>query len=447
MTDFDVIIIGAGTSGAYLARKLAEREHRVLVIDKLQKSKIGCKYDIFHIEEKEFANFGLPRPVEGDKEWAFEFRKNYTADPKNEFPRLADNPIVGLHMHEYTVRMDEWAAEAGAKFVYGAAFSDFIYNEDGKIGGVKYVYRGKETEKTARVVVDCSGIPAVGRRKLPENYGIETFALADDDMFYVILRYVKLKNEKDYLEGSCGWPFFKSWIAPCADPEGAIIGIGACHSYDYAEKVYNEMLEHITLPEHELQYIEKGCTPYTRPPYATVADNFVVSGDAACLTKAMNGEGVTSSMVHLRLTALALDRALRLGNTSREALWEIDKKYNAKQGAEFAMTRALLTGVVNAATLEEFYFAFQSGMVSDALMNGLSGGKLPIAEILKSAAAFAGGILKGKVSKNTLKAVFSTLRQALELMGQYQDFPASPAGFEEWRAETDALWQKVGKMK
>lgn len=446
MKDYDVIIIGAGTSGAYLARKLAEREHRVLVIDKLQKSKVGCKYDIFHIEEKEFANFGIPRPVKGDPEWAFEFRKNYTADPKNEFPRLADNPVVGLHMHAYTVKMNEWAAEAGAKFTYGAAFTDFIY-ENGKIAGVKYVYRGKETEKTARVVVDCSGIPAVGRRKLPENYGVETFSLADDDMFYVILRYVKLKNEADYLDGSCGWPFFKSWIAPCQDPHGAIIGIGACHSYDYAEKIYNEMLQYIRLPEHELQYIEKGCTPYTRPPYATVADNFVVSGDAACLTKAMNGEGVTSSMVHLRLTALALDRALRLGNTSREALWEIDKKYNAGQGAEFAMMRAILTGVVNAATLEEFYFAFASGMVSDALIGGLNGGRLPLGEIAKSATAFAGGILTGKVSKNTLKAVVSTLRLALELMGQYKDFPASPAGFEAWREETDKLWKKVGKMK
>ena len=175
------------------------------------------------------------------------------------------------------------------------------------------------------------------------------------------------------------------------------------------------MQEYIRLPEHELQYIEKGCTPYTRPPYATVADNFVVSGDAACLTKAMNGEGVTSSMVHLRLTALALDRALRLGDTSRGALWEIDKKYNAGQGAEFAMMRAILTGVVNAATLEEFYFAFASGMVSDALIGGLNGGKLPLGEIAKSAAAFAGGILTGKVSKNTLKAVVSPTKVKTKL--------------------------------
>ncbi len=446
-TDFDVIIIGAGTSGAYLARKLAEREHRVLVIEKQPRAKVGSKYDIFHIEEKEFANFGLPRPVKGDPEWAFEFRKNYTADPRNEFPRLADNPIVGLHMHEYTVLMNDRAAEAGAKFLYGAAFTDFVFGEDGKIAGAKYVSRGKETAKTARVVVDCSGIPAVGRRKLPEGYGIETFALGDEDMFYVILRYVKILNEADYIDGSCGWPFFKSWIAPCADPHGAIIGIGACHSYDYAEKIYQEMLNYVPLPAHEVQYVEKGCTPYTRPPYATVADNFVVSGDAACLTKAMNGEGVTSSMVHLRLTALALDRALRLGDTSRKALWEIDKKYNAGQGAEFAATRALLTGIVNAATLEEFYFAFQSGMISDALINGVSGGPLPPTEIAKSAAAFLGGIAAGKVSKETLKAVGTTLTQAIRLSSQYKNFPATPEGFEYWCDQTDELWRQVGKMK
>ena len=446
MKDHDVIIIGAGTSGAYLARRLAERGHSVLVIEKQPRAKVGTKYDIFHIEEKEFANFGIPRPVKGDKDWAFEFRKNYTADPRNEFPRLADNPIVGLHMHEYTLRLNDWAAEAGAKFLYGAPFADFIY-EDGKVAGVTYTYRGKPVSKSARVVADCSGIPAVGRRKLPEGYGIETFALGDEDMFYVILRYVRFKDEKDDIDGSCGWPFFKSWIAPCADPHGAIIGIGACHSYDYAEQVYQGMLEHIRFPEYEPDHIERGCTPYTRPPYATVADNFVVSGDAACLTKAMNGEGVTSSMVHLRLTALALDRALRLGDTSRRALWEIDKKYNAGQGAEFAATRALLTGVVNAATLEEFYFAFRSGMVSDALMNGLSGAPLPPAEIAKSAVAFLGGIAQGKVSKETLKAVGKTLTQAVALSKQYKNFPATPDGFEYWCDQTDELWRQVGKMK
>ena len=232
MEQVDVLIIGAGTSGSYLARKLCERGHSVLVLDKLSEEKIGTKYDIFHIEEKEFARFGIPRPKKGDPAWAFEFTKNYTADPMNRYPVLANNPIVGLHMHEYTLELNRWAKEAGAGIRYGASFKSFLYNKENKISGAVYETETGEESVCARVTVDCSGMFTKVRTSLPDGCEIENFALTDEDMFYVVLWYVKLLHSEDYLDGSCGWPFFKSWIAPCADPAGAIVGIGACHRYE-----------------------------------------------------------------------------------------------------------------------------------------------------------------------------------------------------------------------
>ena len=66
MDQYDLVVIGAGTTGAYLARQMAKRGHSVLVIEKLPKTKVGTKYDIFHIENREFDRLGIPRPVEGD---------------------------------------------------------------------------------------------------------------------------------------------------------------------------------------------------------------------------------------------------------------------------------------------------------------------------------------------------------------------------------------------
>ena len=40
---YDLVVIGAGTTGAYLARKMAARGHSVLVIDKLPKTKVSKK--------------------------------------------------------------------------------------------------------------------------------------------------------------------------------------------------------------------------------------------------------------------------------------------------------------------------------------------------------------------------------------------------------------------
>ena len=288
------------------------------------------------------------------------------------------------------------------------------------------------------------------RTALPEDCPVENFVLSDEDMFYVLLRYVKLRHPEDYLEGSCGWPFFKSWIAPCEDPTGAIVGIGACHSYDYAEEMFGEMFRHIELPAHDIVRVERGCTPFTRPPYSFVTDRFVVSGDAACLTKPINGEGVTSSMAHLTIVANVLDRRLRTNDLSKEALWEINVKYNKAQGADFASTRALLTGVINAAKLEEFTFAFESGMISDELMNAMNAGpelKLSPVFLMKAAATLGAGILTGKVSRATIKAAGEAVKNANALKALYLNFPRDPSGLDAWRAEADRLWTTVGKIR
>ena len=439
----NVAVIGAGTSGSYIAKLMSEKGFDVRVIDLLPKEKIGTKYDIFHIEEKEFSALDIPRPERGDRSWAFEFSENLTADPKNLYPKRAENPVVGLHMHEYTAFMNEWAASFGAGFIYEAAFDGFIL-DDGVIRGLRYKKDGGTHELFADVVVDCSGIGAAGRRCLPSSYGPERFSLSGEDMFYVILRYVKLLDKKDHVKGSCGWPFFKSWIAPCADPEGAIIGIGACHSFEYAEEMYSKMLEHIKLPEHEVIKIEKGRTPYTRPPYSFVGDNFVVSGDAACLTKSLNGEGVTSSMYQLRIVSDVFSDALRRGDTSKRALWPINVGYNRTQGAEFASLRALLVGVVNAASLDEFEYAFESGMITDELIGG---GDLGAKDVLSAALKLLSGIAKGRVSLSTMAAAAKALSDSSSVRDHYLSFPEDPALFYPWCVKADRLWRKIGKIK
>ena len=447
MKKYDLLIIGAGTSGAYLAREAAKRGHSVLVLEKNPREKTGTKYDIFHIEEREFSRLGIPRPVEGDPAWAFEFEKNYNSDPLCMYPKLQMNPIVGLHLHEYTLLMNDLALEAGAEIEYEAGFLSLTFDKAGRVSGAKYIKDGEEKAVCACITADCSGIDAAARVSLPDDYGIEKYRLGDEDMFYVILRYVKLKNKEDYLDGSTFWAPYKSWIAPCADPEGAIIGIGACHSFEYAEQIYKEMEKTVPLPEYELIKVEMGRTPYIRSPYSLVADNFIVSGDAGCLTKSVNGEGVTSSIYMLKIAAAAIDRALKTGDTSKYALWLINREYNSTQGAEFAMLRALLTGVINAVQFDEFQYAFRSGLVSDEILNALSGAAVPPKSLLKSVYAFILGIAKKEISKPTVKAAVRAVGNAAEILIHYKKFPETPDGFEEWCAKADRIYGKIGKIK
>lgn len=450
MRKFDVAIIGGATSGSFFARRMAEKGYTVLVIDKNPLEKIGTRYDIFHIGRKEFEKFGIPRPVKGDKEWAFEFETNYTAAPSGKYPIKTFDPMVGLHMHEYTLLMNEWAKAMGAEFEYAATFEDFIY-ENGKIAGFTYLKDGAKEEVYSRCVVDASGIDGIARKKLPGNSTVEAFELQGDDMFYVVLKYVKF-NDPDFVydTSSTGWPFYKSWLAPQADPNGGILGIGACNSYNQAETILDEVIKNIPMPEYTITHTEKGKTPYTRPPYSFVTDNFIVTGDAGCLTKPNNGEGVTSSMVHMEIAADVLDEAIKADDLSCENLWKINKIYNEKQGADFASTRALLTKVVKAKK-DEFEFFFEKGHdFLQAFLDGAADGpeiKISLGQLLPAAGKILGGILTGKVSFSTLKEAAGGFILGNKLKKHYLAFPSSPEGYNEWVKIADALWAKVGKMK
>lgn len=446
---YDVLIVGGATSGSFFARRMAEQGFSVAVLDACPEEKIGSKYDIFHMCKRDFDSFRLPPASKDDGTWAFEFTEGLTASPSGKYPKTTYDTVVGMHMHEYVLKMNRWAREKGAQFIYGAKFTAPVF-EGGRIAGVKYEKDGRENEIRARVTVDCSGMGGAVRTSLPDGYGVENFALGGNDMFYVILRYVRLLEEKDYLKGSCGWPFFKTWIAPQHDPRGAILGIGACNSFSYAEEVYKEFEESIELPSHEIQYFERGTTPYCRCPYSFVADNFIATGDAACLTKPLNGEGITSSMVHMEIAARVLGRALKKGRARKEDLWEINTLYNKAQGADFCFLRAVLTKAV-AARKEEWEYFFENDIIfSEPLMNAVSTGEeIPmtpgvIGGMVKN---IARGMKKGIISKETVRAVGSGVLLGTALKNHYLSFPASPDAFADWCKKADKLWTRVGKMK
>ena len=76
MKQYDVIIVGGATSCSYFAKLLAENGHKVLIIEKNSKAKVGSKYDIFHMPKKDLENFNVPLPKKGDKEWGLDFERN-----------------------------------------------------------------------------------------------------------------------------------------------------------------------------------------------------------------------------------------------------------------------------------------------------------------------------------------------------------------------------------
>lgn len=448
MERFDVLIVGAATAGSFFARRIAEAGHSVLVIDKLGRDTLGQRLDIFHVGKPDFARFGIPLPEEGD-DFAFEFTGGRTFSAYDRYPKKTTGTTVGMHMPRYIARMNRWAEEVGATIRLGASFIDFLY-EDGRIAGASYEADGKTHEVAAKLVVDCSGIPSVARRKLPDGYGVENFEIADTDMFYVILRYVAYRDPKDFVKQSRGWTYYKTWEAPDGSPDGAILGVGANLSYDLGETVFSEFEKTVPLPQRLLKRIERGTTPYRRPPYSFVADGFLASGDAACLTKPSCGEGVTASMVQLEIAADVVNRLLgEGGNLTRARLWPINKRYVEAQGKAFAGQLATLIGAVASSAKENDFFFEKDVIFSEKTFASLGSGEplvFSTGELLSMAFTMLGGVLTGRLKVSTIRSLLKGMKNGGRAEALYAEYPENESGFDAWVERADAFWKSCGSM-
>ncbi len=450
MEKYDILVVGGSTTGSWFARRMAERGHKVLVIEKEKPDDVSRAYDIFHMSKKEMEKFGLEIPEEGSKEFGFFFEGSPMLSPYGNYPKkTVPNTIVGLHKHEYIMMMNDYAEKAGAEIIYGAAFTDFI-KEGKKIVGAKYKTEEGEKEVYADLIADCTGIPAVARTKMPDDSTVENYKLTPEDIFYVVLYYAVYESEDvNPMDLHASFLNYKAvWSAPSGNPHGAILGIGGNYSYAYSEEVFKDFRKNVPWPKYTVEKVEKGMTPYHRGIYSFVDDNFIALGDTACLTKPTCGEGCTSSLVQCTIAVDVIDGLLKEGKElTKENMWSINKEYLKQQGIEFDSMRAMLKGVV-CTSYDEAEYMFKKDIIFCEKILGGGGADLVLTagDIAKLVSGLLGGVAAGKIRASTVKKIVKGLLQSGEITKLYEQYPETPDGYWEWKKKADALWEKVGPM-
>ncbi|MBO7253525.1 MAG: NAD(P)/FAD-dependent oxidoreductase [Oscillospiraceae bacterium] len=431
--EYDVIVVGACTAGTYFSGLLGKAGLKVLVIDKDSEENLCKRLDIVHFTRDSYAQFGVEPSKEGDPEFVRNFEICYSKSALNNHLKENAISVAVLHLPLFIRRLRETSQKHGVEFRFGAAFDALLYDDRKRICGIALT-SGEEIR--SRLVVDASGISAVVRRSVDDPY-MENFETGPRDKFYVLLKYVELLDPNIKIEYSTGWPYYKGWIAPQHHAGGAIIGVGANLSFDYARKCMARFESSIPLPDYRLQYEEAACTPYRRPPLSFVTDGFLAIGDAACLTKPINGEGIPSAWVHCTPAAQVVVDALKDGKyPTKESLWPINTIYQRSEGAAYASERAMLIGAVDMSP-EDNDFMFSKGIVfrSD---DEPEVENLP-AELLK-------GVLQGKFSIHAFISLMRSTLKGIALEKHYRKYPQTPEGYEVWKKKALKLWDKAGSM-
>lgn len=451
MEKYDIIVIGASTTGAWFARQMAKRGHSVLVIEKNEKENVSREYDIFHMPKKEMERSGLEIPSADEKDFGFTFDGGPMLSPYGNYPKKnVPAGIIGLHKHDYIMRMNKYAEDEGAKIIFGASFVDFVKDEWGKVCGAKYKTAEGEFEAEAKLVADCSGIPAVARTKMPDDSTVENYKLTPEDIFYVVIYYVTYDSpDVDPMALHASFLNYKAvWSAPSGEPHGAILGIGGNYSYAYAEEIFKQWQKNVPWPRYTVEKAERGMTPYRRSVYSFVDNGFIAMGDAGCMTKPTCGEGCTSSLVQGQIAVDVIDELLKAGKPlTRDNMWPINKKYMDAQGIAFDSMRPLLKGVVSM-SFDEAEYLFKKDIIFSTKILGGGGEDLNLTpvDIAQLVSGIGGAVIKGKLKPATVKKIVTGLLQSMEVTNLYKQYPETAEGYWKWKEKADALWEKIGPM-
>ena len=447
-SSYDVVVVGGASAGSYFAKNMAQRGHSVLVLEKCARDDLSRAYDVFHVDRGDFERFDLPRVTPGDPCFCFAFNQSANYSPLDHFPKPTRADNIGLHKHAYILKMNDWAMDAGAEFLYEAAFVRAGF-EGGVLQSVTFTLNGEEQTVRCRLCADCSGLASVVRSSLPAFCGVETAILTEKDVFFVKLRYLKFKEplQEKWLRSKC-WLYFKTWLSPSDDSADAILGMGSSNSFDAGDAVFEVFKRHVPLPPYDVVRVEKGVTPYHRALYSFVSDGFVVFGDAAAVTKPTCGEGVTAALPAIQIAVDVASKAMENGaHPTKRALWPINRKYQTTQGREFALMLPVFAKALRHSIRANEYLFQHDVIFSEKITGGAEDGiALNAADVLKMIYFILRGFATKDLKPREIGAILSGGWNGLRLSQHYGKYPETPDGFERWKAKADRLWTKAGKI-
>jgi flavin-dependent dehydrogenase len=453
---FDIVIIGAGPVGIYLAISLAKKNNSVIVIERNSREKTGSKMDQFHLETMVFEKYGIPAPVEGTEEYIKNFEYTSYYGPYGKYQQVMKYPVTAMRFQFYIHRLIRIAEKNKVQFEFLTEYKEPIIKENHLVG-VKVNQQGSIKDFYGRLIVDATGSSAIVRTSLPNDFGVENFKIEDDEKMYVIQRVIQWKHpDEDHpgigeYEGSISWIYYKTWLAPHFLPNANIFGGGQPGGYENQEKATEIFLKDVPLPPFEILEVHKATTAYRRSPYSLVGNGFFCIGDSACMSKSFSGEAIESSWNACLKATDIIDNPLKQGlDLTKENLWQINVQYFRDRGAKLAALLAQIPGAANT-TKKDVTYMFKHNFIFSGRDFTSMWKKLELeisfGRMIKILGLFLWGLLTKQFSKKALSTMLKYMKISGKIRKHYEQFPENVNKFGEWVKIAEDLWSQVEKME
>ena len=317
---YDVVVIGGGPAGSYVAYKLAGMGYGVVVLERKEKleERVCCTGIISQECVDSFAinNNVILRQVNSARLFS----------PSGRWLRLwrQEPQACIVDRAAFDMAVANRAQGKGAEYVLSSLVRDIEVNDDRV--NVEAIRFGERLNFKARVVVIATGFGS----KLSEGLGL---GKASD---FVIGAQAEVEtigvDEVEVFFGQEIAPGFFAWLVPTS-PSKALVGLLSRRSPGlYLKKLMSALLAEgkIASTEVELSYGGILLKPLTK----TCRQRLIVVGDAAGQVKPTTGGGIYYGLLCADIAANTLRRALENDDLSIKGLASYERQWRRKLGQE-----------------------------------------------------------------------------------------------------------------
>ncbi|TFF99625.1 MAG: geranylgeranyl reductase family protein [Promethearchaeota archaeon] len=451
-TEFDVVVVGAGTGGTTAARFAAKNGLKVCLIDNKDRYDIGKKICGDAIGKEIFDLLQISPPSGKEKSCDIKGAKLYSPNRKKSVIMI-DPKQTGYIVDrlEFGQRLLKEALYEGVDtFMDHTMALDLIYDKD-FVSGVKIKTKdGEKKDLKAKITIDASGYYSPLRKKI-ESPLIEK-EISDEDAILCYREivhfpggsqevedeeYITIILDQEKAPGGYIWYF----------PKGKYslnIGLGVHPKYGgkvkdfYKEHVFKEFVNTTNI---EVLSSGGGVVPVRRPIWSCADDGIMFVGDAACQVSPLHGGGIDTSMRGGYFAAQTAVEALEAGDFSLHKLWDYNIKVMNGFGAEYAALD-LLRKVLQSLNNTDLNFGLEKEILTASEILEIA----ETGEVSLSLWDMAFKAFKG-ISRPNLLLDLNYLRIRMnEISNLYKAFPKKVTYFEDWKDRVKEIYNKIQRM-
>lgn len=441
MSNYDVIITGAGTAGSVLAAGLATRGFKVALLDRQPKEKIGIKVcgdatSMAHFERIE--SIVKIKPPHGD-EIRQKVKGAWLFSPDREVKlELVEEGGTGIIIDRFKLgmRILENAIDYGAELFDSSMVKEPIIEHD-QVTGVRY--RGKDknlVDITGKIVVDASGIAATLRKRLDPAKTSMDIELAPKDVCncYREVRdveseiespeFIRLMFDQELCPGGYLWEFPRG-------PSSMNAGLGVMKMNKLnPHKQFELYLKREKKLYQDSKLIHGGAwrVPLRRPQDNLVWNGFLLVGDAGTQVKPTDGGGIGISISAAAMATKTISNAIENNTLKMENLWDYSVEFMTKLAsinAPLALMKDFIIPLPSSLLNEVFH---KQILGAGDLLYGNASGKISGGFFKTLQRAYRGKRILGTLLK--FRTILKKMDKARDL---YQDYPKTPETFPAWQ--------------